>query len=450
MTAGRYPYNHGGVREITPALHDVGGTPTSGKVFFVDSGNGNAGTTANEGQKRQPFSTIDAAVAQCTANNGDKIIVLPGHAETIIAADQIDLDVAGISVIGVGTGTSRPTLTYTVAAGEVVVGADNVTIDNIVFTSSVTAVLKAVDIEDSVDYTTIRNCLFNVEAANTDEFNATITMVNNNTGTLIENCEIDMGLGGAVSAIDMTADTERTTIRNCYIHGDYSTACINGDTALSTDVLIEGNTLVNGGSGNIGTVACIVLLTGTTGLIQDNKLVANIADPISSDTTIETNNIITDIVASNSGGVSSSYNPLLGFKVTKADANLPQSTTETAFTVSGGRVLVTRMTAEIGTVVQTQACNLSVLINPTTGTSGTVASTLDITATEAGGIGLVEGDGSAFIMIDAGTTWAAAGNGLQPFEANIGTLDVLTSASNTGTIKWELWYFPLEAGASVA
>ncbi|MBI3333241.1 MAG: hypothetical protein HYZ93_04040, partial [Candidatus Omnitrophica bacterium] len=43
-------------------------------------------------------STIDAAVALCAANNDDKIIVLPGHSETLAAV--ITVDVAGISIIG--------------------------------------------------------------------------------------------------------------------------------------------------------------------------------------------------------------------------------------------------------------------------------------------------------------------------------------------------------------
>jgi|TARA_R100000750_G_scaffold62630_1_gene56988 hypothetical protein len=277
MTAGRFPYNHGGVREVTPALHDIGGRPVYGNVYFVDSGNGNAGTTTSDGQKRQPFSTIDAAINVCTANNGDVIYVAPGHAETITTASQIDADVAGISIIGCGNGSNKPTLTYTIAAGEFAVGADNVHIENIRFVSSVTAVLKGIDIEDGVDYCTIKNCEFMVDSANTDEFNAVISLTNNNTGCVIEGCTIDMALGGSVAAIHMDADTANTVIKNNRIHGDYSTACIAGDSTLSTEILIQGNVLQNGDTGGIGTEPCIELLTGTTGLVIGNFLMCNVA-----------------------------------------------------------------------------------------------------------------------------------------------------------------------------
>ena len=203
--------------------------------------------------------------------------MLPGHTETLTTADQIDLDVAGISVIGLGNGTDRPTFTYTVAAGEIVVGADNVLIENIVCNSSVTATLIAIDIEDGVDYCTIRNCQFGVDLEGTDEFNNTIVLKNNNTGCVIENNLIDMDIAGAVNGILLDADTARTVIRNNVILGDFSTANIFADTALSTDLLIQGNILVNGEGGDLGTEPNIELITNTTGIITDNYCVCNVA-----------------------------------------------------------------------------------------------------------------------------------------------------------------------------
>src|SRR3954465_1858829 len=72
-------------------------------VFFVQSTNGNAGDSSGKGQTPDaPFATIDYAVGQCSANQGDLILVLPGHAETVSAAAGLALDVAGITVLGIG------------------------------------------------------------------------------------------------------------------------------------------------------------------------------------------------------------------------------------------------------------------------------------------------------------------------------------------------------------
>jgi hypothetical protein len=220
---------------------------------------------------------LDYAFSACTANNNDVIIVLAGHAENLAAADAIDADVAGVTVIGMGTGSSRPTFTYTNAAGEFTIGANDVTIENMVFNASVTAVLKGINVEAAVDYVTIRGCTFGVDAAGTDEFNATIYFENGSTGSLIEDNIIDMGIAAAVQAIHLDADTDKLTIRKNVIRGDYSTANISGDTTLSTNLLIEGNTLENGIGGDLNAQPVIELLTGSYGTIRDNLCICNLA-----------------------------------------------------------------------------------------------------------------------------------------------------------------------------
>lgn len=245
-----------------------------GNVFWVDSG---AGSNGNKGTFDRPFATIDYAVGRCTANNGDIIFVKPGHAETISTAAAIDLDVAGIALIGLGSGDDMPEIEFDNAVATVAIGADNVSVKNIRFNATVTAVAVGVNVEANVDYCTIEDCTFNVDAETTDEFEHSIRLVDGNVGCVIQRNTIHMGLGGAVAAIHLDADTAYTEIRDNYITGDYSTACIVGDTTLSTNILIKGNILVQGIGGNIGTEPGIELLTGTTGVIADNYIVCNLA-----------------------------------------------------------------------------------------------------------------------------------------------------------------------------
>jgi len=78
--------------------------PAAGTVFFLDSG---IGSNGNDGlSKDRPFATLDYAFSRCATNNGDYIIVAPGHAETITAA--VGLDVAGVTVVGWGRGVPGP------------------------------------------------------------------------------------------------------------------------------------------------------------------------------------------------------------------------------------------------------------------------------------------------------------------------------------------------------
>lgn len=58
---------------------------TTGNIWFVGSATG----TNGEGYGKSPaapFATIDYAVGQATASNGDVIYVMPYHAETVSAA----------------------------------------------------------------------------------------------------------------------------------------------------------------------------------------------------------------------------------------------------------------------------------------------------------------------------------------------------------------------------
>jgi hypothetical protein len=248
-----------------------------GNQFYVDSGSGSA---SNDGLTwATALATIDSAIGKCTANNGDIIWVAPGHTETITGTD-ITVDIAGVSVIGLGTGSLMPQIKHNHADAEVSIAADNVTWQGIRHSADVTGVKVAIEIEDGIDYCTVRGCVFDVVATGTDEFLVSIRTNDASNFALIEDNDFDMGIGGAVAAISFTKDTDSTVVRNNRAQGDYSTAVIEGITTLSTKVLIENNLLINGIAGNLGTKPCIQLLTGSTGTIRDNDCVCNLASMI--------------------------------------------------------------------------------------------------------------------------------------------------------------------------
>ena len=102
---------------------------TTGDISFVDSGHANASDTTRAGARTEPFATWDFAIGQTTADNGDVIIIMPGHAETVTAA--ITMDVAGVSVIGLGPGRSMPAITPSGAIDTVTVTAANCHIEHV-------------------------------------------------------------------------------------------------------------------------------------------------------------------------------------------------------------------------------------------------------------------------------------------------------------------------------
>ena len=129
-----------------PVLGGNGGVPTTtGSMFFVDS---TTGSNSYSGTKLRPFSTIDYAIGRCTADKGDVIIAMPGHEETLTAAAQLVFDVAGVTLVGIGTGSLRPTVIQdTATTADVDITAANVTIRNILFSASFADVAASIDLD---------------------------------------------------------------------------------------------------------------------------------------------------------------------------------------------------------------------------------------------------------------------------------------------------------------
>jgi DNA-binding transcriptional regulator YdaS (Cro superfamily) len=133
-------------------------------------------------------------------------------------------------------------------------------------------------------------------------------------------------------------------------------------------------------------------------------------------------------------------------RVSRATDTLPATTTEAIFNVLGGRILLKALIGEVTTVIQTQACNLSVNVDSDAGASDVLASTLDISAGAVGTYYGIEGDGTAVENTGIGWGRICTSGGTV---IGTGTITLTTSATNTGSVKWDLYYLPLEENSYV-
>ena len=137
---------------------------------------------------------------------------------------------------------------------------------------------------------------------------------------------------------------------------------------------------------------------------------------------------------------------VMGEKVSRATATLPATTAGALFTVAGGRVAITGIVGQVTVIMQTQANNTKLTANPTVGTSADICAVLDTSADEVGAIyGITGLFSDALVSNVAGATVLPR----NPVVLNAGTLDLDCSATNTGSVKWDLWYIPLDEGAYV-
>ena len=106
-----------------------------GDTYYVDSVNGAAGSSGKDPQA--PKATIEQAYNLCSANQGDTIVVLPGHVETWSTTTALVLDTAGIEIVGLGRGNSKPVITVDTIATKIVdVTAADIRFTNIRFSAN--------------------------------------------------------------------------------------------------------------------------------------------------------------------------------------------------------------------------------------------------------------------------------------------------------------------------
>lgn len=247
-----------------PAIIDASVFP--GNIFFVDSGDG-TDSTGFGSHPDTPFASIDFAVGQCTASQGDVIFVLPGHSETLSAAGALDLDVAGIHIIGVGEGADQPIVTLdTATTTDIDVDAASITVENIHFSANFADIAVCLDV--NADDFTLRRCRFTETATNMNFLvcvqDAAAAASDRIT---IEDCRA-VGLLDASNTHFVNfggTGTGHKVVRN-FLSGDWGTMAIGGSGVI-TFCEIADNTIMNEASDSD---SCINVAGTATGVIVRN------------------------------------------------------------------------------------------------------------------------------------------------------------------------------------
>lgn len=124
-------FNPQGPAEVFPGQLMV---PTGGLVHYVHS-SGAAGLSLLPPGMASPspggfFTSVATAHGSCRASRGDRIVCLPGHVEAVSSADYFANWVAGVEVIGTGSGADRATFTWTTAASTILMDQASIAIRN--------------------------------------------------------------------------------------------------------------------------------------------------------------------------------------------------------------------------------------------------------------------------------------------------------------------------------
>lgn len=268
--------------------------PTSGKVFLV----GKAGLVGlNEVASMFPasyrdgtpvvYATIDSAIGACLASRGDVIYVLPGHTEAVTNG-SIALDVAGVTIVGLGNGSLKPTLTFGATDSKINVTAANCTLQNLRFTAGVGDVVTAV-----LHATAAQNTQYlDIEFYATSTFNFincyTLGAANISDGCKWERNYLRTADAGQLAlAITGAAHNDLKFYNNYVVHAAAAAGLLTAGAVNLLGLDIKGNFVQTGQTdGSVG-VLVITSSTASSGRIVDNDMktadaAANVAIPIAS------------------------------------------------------------------------------------------------------------------------------------------------------------------------
>lgn len=276
---------NGALYNATQSILGADSLFTTGTVFYVSSvtgSNDNNGTDVST-----PKATIAGAISACTANKGDVIICLPGHTEAVTST-SLTLSKAGVSIVGIGTGSAKPTLTFGATSSTINVQAANCTLQNFRLTAGIGDVVTAF-----LHATAAQNTRYiDIEFTQSSTFNFincyTLGAANISDGCRwVRNFLSTTDAGQLALCITAAAQDNLKFYNNHVRHAAAAAGLLTAGAAELLGLDVRGNFVQTGQTD--GSVGVLVITTGTasSGCIVDNDMktadaAANVAIPIAS------------------------------------------------------------------------------------------------------------------------------------------------------------------------
>lgn len=240
----------------------------SKNVHWVDSG----GSANGAGTFQRPYTTIDQAINHCSA--GDIIMVKEGHSETLTGASAITCDVAGVSIIGLGSYSRRPRLLLDGGTTvDIAVSAADVTWQNIVFAAGHADIVRAFNV--TAKGAAFIGCEF-VDNVATENFltpiKATSTTNNNADGLTVVGCKFLTPDAATLEFIEVNADIFGMVVRdNVVVHEGTDSPLVRVATGKDLQYTeIVGNFLSHKMTANELLVNCDT--NANSGIIAHNRV----------------------------------------------------------------------------------------------------------------------------------------------------------------------------------
>jgi hypothetical protein len=447
------------VRQQPGGMFSVVDVPSHpGNVWFVNSACATGKDAAGYGQNPDAaFLTLDYAVGLAAA--GDVIYLMPGHTETVATAGAIALDVAGITVIGLGLGASRPTFTFNgVVGADINISGAGIKVENILCVAGLDGLTNPLHITGAD--VTIKDC----EWRDTTDVEAEhVILTTAGAARLVIDGGFHNGFltGNACHASIQLAANSACTIKNSRFQGVASVAFINIVTAL-TGLIVRDCTFRNVGTALTKNV--VDTATGSTWAAEacydqvgSYAFVGGDGAAVSAGVTASVASVADGVLDEALTGHLTPYTVGASFACIeraceKADGAVLLGN-DALFTISGGPIEILSITGIVTTNIGAGATNVKLQLVTTT-----PAATVDMNAGAVDIDGDVAGTSYRTINTTGILTPVTAGFVLKAnafatndttFLAPIGSIQLNSDAARAGVIAWYLRYRPLSPNSKV-
>ncbi len=414
-----------------------------GQVFYVcnssvvaPNGMGGGDGVGMGKSPEKPFATLDAAINACTASRGDKIIILPGHVETIASATTVVPDVAGVHIIGVGDGALKPLFNFSATTSNIIVSGANIKIQGISIAATIDSVVAGITVTGA-------GVELDIESRDTSaliEFVSAIV-----TEATADNLKIKARHRGFVAGNAMTRYIDIVGCRDAQIEVDFfgiaSVAVVNLRTTACDNVRVTGNFYNETGALTYN----VVNSTTSTWSVYGHD------DKGGYDFSGSDDAAVTVISLPDPSGA---FLPGLGYRITKTSNMADGSGTDNLFTVSG-RCLITHLSGEVTTQIGTTTTMKITDVTNSIDFCAATTITTDVVGTiyVLNGVStqILNGTANAPVVGSAGSITAAGFANPRIVGDVQGAITVahVLDGAGTGAVAWVLYYLPLTSASSI-
>ncbi len=249
--------------------------PTS-KVFFVLNGSqswfGNFENEFSPDYDGVPrvYSSVKTALANCVASRGDVILIMPNHTEDITSATDLNINVAGVRVVGLGSGNNRPTFTLKTATSAILTfSAANTSLENCIVDGTGIDAIASMFSVTAAGVSVLGN-KFVTASATAQATLGFLTTAAANDLKILDNEFYGTSDAGTTSVVRLVGGTNIHIERNSFI-GGYSSGvgAIENITTDCVNLVVKDN-LIN----NLTALStkAMTFTAGSTGQISGNKM----------------------------------------------------------------------------------------------------------------------------------------------------------------------------------